>query len=206
MHAKTSGMKLYNRLSLISVKMTPRRFFYCLLIMLLLSVTAGISDIYAGDPKPGEYQVKAAFLYNFAKFVEWPADAFAQKSDSMNLCILGDDPFGSDLNTIQGEIIGNRRLSIKHVKTTQPLRECHILFVCNSEKKQLPKIVNTLKGASVLLVGDTDGFAQQNIIINFYLEEDKVRFEINADAAKLARLNISSKLLKLAKIVHGGDR
>jgi hypothetical protein len=206
MHTKTSGMKLYRPLSPRSGRMNPKRFFYCLLIMLFLSVTAGIPDIYAGDPNPGEYQVKAVFLYNFAKFVEWPADAFVQKSDTMNLCIIGDDPFGSDLNTIQGEVIGNKRLSIKHVGATQPLKECHILFVCKSERKQLSKIVNTLKGASVLLVGDTDGFAQQNIIINFYLEEDKVRFEINADAAKLARLNISSKLLKLAKIVHSGDR
>jgi hypothetical protein len=206
MNTRASEMKWHGRVSKRSGKVYPRRFFSCLLIMLTLCVTIWIPDIYAEDPKPGEYQIKAAFLYNFAKFVEWPADAFAQKSDTMNLCILGDDPFGPDLKPVQGEIIGNKRLTIKHVKATQPLKECHLLFVCKSEKKQLSKIVNTLKGASILLIGDTDGFAQQNIIINFYLEENKVRFEINTDAAKLARLKISSKLLKLAKIVRSGDR
>jgi hypothetical protein len=199
-------MKWCNSTPKISGESNPGKFFPCVIILLILSLMIWIPDIYAEDAKPGEYQVKAAFIYNFAKFVEWPADSFVHKSDDMNLCILGNDPFGSDLNPFQGEIIGNKRLTIKHVKAAQPLKECHILFVSKSEKKQLSKIVNTLKGASILLIGDTDGFAQQNIIINFYVEENKVRFEINTDAAKQARLNISSKLLKLARIVRSGDK
>lgn len=146
-----------------------------------------------------EYQVKAAFLYNFAKFVDWPAEAFGGNGTLM-IGVVGDDPFGGALDqAINGKSIGGRSLTVRRLKWDQDLRSCQILYISSSERKHLPQIIQSLRGASVLTVGDMGQFNQQGGIINFILEASKVRFEINSRGADQARLKISSKLLALAK-------
>lgn len=147
-----------------------------------------------------EYQIKAAFLYNFARFIEWPEKVFTNNS-SINLCILGEDPFNNNLDTIHKKPVRDRILTVRRVNTVQEVRNCQIIFISASEKNNLMHILNELKGLSIFTIGDTEGFAQQGVIINFYIEQDRVRFEINVNAAKHSKLQISSKLLKLARII-----
>ena len=153
----------------------------------------------AQAPPPSEYQIKAAFLFNFAKFVEWPPKAFAEASSPMVIGILGDNPFHDDLSrTIQGKAIDGRPLVIKEYSSPVEATNCHILFISTSEKKRLPEILQTLKGASVLTVGETEQFTENGGMINFFLEGTKTRFQINKDAATSAGLKISAKLMSLA--------
>ncbi len=175
------------------------------LALILVAAGAGAGSVPQADAQsepPSEYQIKAAFLYNFAKFVEWPADTFADPHDPIVLGIVGEDPFGSVLDKIVlGKTVNGRGLMIKRLKPGPDLRKCHILFISSSEKKHLAPILESLQGSSVLTVGETDRFAQSGGVINFILEENKVRFEINSETAARARLKISSKLLALARIV-----
>lgn len=156
----------------------------------------------AMDKKPGEYQVKAAFIYHFMKFVEWPDKIVSHNSSPFNICILGEDPFGNSFNLLRGETVSESNLMVKRFRTIQNLDECKIVFIGRSEAERLPQILKVLKGLNVLTIGDTEGFARQGVIINFHMEENKVRFNINIDAAKRSGLKISSKLLNLATIVH----
>ena len=165
----------------------------------MLTLWATVSR--AESPPPGEYQVKAAFLYNFAKFVAWPTTVLPETGAFMTLCVLGDDPFGSDLEQIMhGKTVGNRELLIKRFQGEKGLASCHILFISASENKRLPQILAGLKSAHVLTVGEAEPFMKLGGIINFTLEENKIRFAINVDAAERAGLKLSSKLLRLARI------
>lgn len=151
---------------------------------------------------PTEHQVKAAFLYNFAKFVEWPIEAFATPASPLQLCVLGEDPFGSDLKDIvKGKVVAGHEVEVLNPDNLQQCKNCHILFVSPSERARARQILEALQDKSVLTIGDTKGFAEQGGMINFVLENDRVRFEINLKAAERARLRISSKLLNVAKLV-----
>lgn len=155
------------------------------------------------QPAPTEYQVKAAFLYNFVKFVEWPAPALPLNSP-VSLCVLGPDPFGGDLeSTVEGRVLNGQPLRIRRSERLEDLAACHVLFISSSERAGLASVLAALKEASVLTVGETDGFATQGGMIRLTLEENKVRFEINVHAAERARLRISSQLLRLAKRLVG---
>jgi hypothetical protein len=166
------------------------------LVVLLLS-NAG-----AQSPTAGEYQVKAAFLYNFAKFIEWPPSSFSDASAPLQICIFGRDPFGEGLRNItSNKTINGRKIEIDTVVDLQHARSCHILFIASSVTMPVKDIVEGLRGASVLTVGDTKGFAEQGGMINFVLENDRVQFEVNRKAADGAALKISSKLLSVAKLV-----
>jgi hypothetical protein len=151
---------------------------------------------------PSEYEVKAAFLYNFTKFVEWPPSAFAEGNAPLRLCVLGEDPFGRSLNAAVGvgEEVEGHRLTVVSTATLAHAAGCQILFVSRSERERLPQILAPLKSSPVLTVGDTKGFLDQGGIVNFILEGSKVHFEINPAAAEQAGLKISSKLLRLARI------
>jgi hypothetical protein len=149
---------------------------------------------------PSEYEVKAAFLYNFTKFVEWPPSAFAEGNAPLRLCVLGDDPFGHSLQTVVGEEIEGHKLIVVRTETLARAAGCQVLFVSRSERDRLPQILAPLKSSPVLTVGDTKGFLVQGGIVNFILEGSKVHFEINPAAAEQAGLKISSKLLRLARI------
>jgi len=171
-------------------------------VIFLLCIAIVVTDTDA-EQQPGEYEVKAAFIYNFPQFVTWPPNVMGTH---INICVIGDDPFGTALDSTEEQTLGNKKMVISRLSEPRHLKECHILFISKTEKKRLSQIFNTLKGTSTLIVGDTEGFAQQGVIINFYLVDYKVRLEINEDAARRANLKISSKLLKLSRIVQNTDR
>lgn len=177
------------------------------LAILLVSATVVSRDL-AQAQAANEYEVKAAFLYNFAKFVEWPPEAFSNDGAGgavLVVAIIGDDPFGSAIDqTINKKTVNGRQLTIRRLKWGQNLKDCHVLFVSSSERKRLPQILEALKGASVLTVSEIDMFTQQGGIIGFVMDDGKVRFEINSPAAGRARLKISSKLLELARPMKSG--
>jgi len=174
------------------------------LSLIILFAVCAVTNA-ADTSSPGEYQVKAAFLYNFAKFVEWPTEAFPATNTAIILCILGEDPFGIDLEqAVKGKTANGKELTIRRIKEVQELKICHILFISSSEKKRLSQILEVTKNSSILTVGEMDRFAKLGGIINFVIEENKVRFEINVDVAEQAGLKINSKLLKLARIVKKG--
>jgi hypothetical protein len=149
-----------------------------------------------------EYQVKAAFLYNFAKFVEWPPQAFRNASAPLAICILGPNPFGRSLEeAVDGKVVEDRKLVVRQFADIRQVNGCHILFVSSPERKSLRAILGDLKESGVLTVGETEGFTAEGGVISLQLEGDRVRFEINLDAAGRQKLRISSKLLSLARIV-----
>lgn len=153
----------------------------------------------APSPAPLEYELKAVFLFNFAKFVEWPPAAFAGERSPLTICVYGADPFGKSLDSVvQGERLGERALIVQRPTGVEELRDCHILFVSRSERQSLPDVISRVDRSPVLTVSDMDGFLKAGGIINFVLEENKVRFLINLEAAERNQLKISSKLLRLA--------
>jgi hypothetical protein len=167
----------------------------CLSLVGLLAVAGGRAQ----ESPPTEYQLKAAFLLNFAKFVEWPPAAFAKATSPIVLGVLGENPFGNVLEqTIRGKTINNRPLVSRVFSSSAEATNCHILFISASEKARLPEILATLRTASMLTVGETDRFTESGGMINFVRQGNKTRFQINEAAAKNVGLKISSKLLSLA--------
>ena len=149
-----------------------------------------------------EYQVKAAFLYNFAKFVEWPPEAFKTPKDPILVCVLGHNPFGNALEeAIHGKSIAGRTFAYRHVSDAESASNCQILFVSSTESKHFRSLLDNLKPLGVLTVGEAQGFATDGGVINFTRDDGRVHFEINVDAAEQERLHISAKLLSLAQIV-----
>ncbi|NVM21789.1 MAG: YfiR family protein [Desulfobacterales bacterium] len=177
------------------------RIVFITAICVTISTSANAN---AESPPSREYLIKAAFLYNFAKFVEWPTEAFPNDSTPITLCILGEDPFGDALESIKGKTIRGRDMVIRHVVRVEDLEHCHILFVSASEEKRLPQILNTIRDKTILTVSDMNRFARRGGIINLVTVRSKIRFEINVDATDLVGLRISSKLLRLARIVKDG--
>ena len=170
-----------------------------LILVALSSVAPG--RLFAEDSVPQEYKVKAAFLYNFTLFVEWPAEAFTGNDSPLTVCILGKSPFGDALDSLRSKTAKKRKLVIRQINRVEEMGNCNVLFISTSEKMHLPNILAALKNQKVLTVSDMDGFAQAGGIINFVTLEDKVRFEINLKAAQQSKIKISSQLLKLARDV-----
>jgi hypothetical protein len=154
-----------------------------------------------------EYPVKLAFLYNFTKFVEWPADSFREPDGPLLICIVGHDPFSEILEgELRARNVGGHPVKLRTSKPNEQLRVCQIVFVPATERLQADRIVRSLKGASTLTVGETEGFAALGGIINLTVEANKVHFEVNRLAAERAGLKISSRLLSIATIVHEQDQ
>jgi hypothetical protein len=174
------------------------------IMFMLMVVTAGhgTPSASAESRMPSEYQVKAAFLYNFAKFVEWPETALSSSMAPLNICILGKNPFNASLDDIRDKTVSGRPLSIRMNPDIEKLDQCHILFICASEKNQLSYIIQRLNNASVLTVADMEGFTSAGGMINLVMQDNKVSFDINLKSARLAGLKISSRLLKLANTVR----
>ena len=169
------------------------RVFLVLWLAASFSLAPGLR---AQNASQREYEIKAAYLYNFIKYVDWPS-----YGDTISIGVLGYDPFGTALAPLNGKVVKGRRLVIKHLDSVREAQQCQIIFVSSSEKQRLQEIFESLRSARVLTVGETQGFADGGGIINFIEENNKVRFEINADAARRTGLNISSELLKLARLV-----
>lgn len=148
-----------------------------------------------------EYQVKAAFVLNFTKFVDWPANAFSAPDSPISICILGEDPFGEFLpQLVAGEVVEGRRVSVQRIRRAPGPKSCQLLFVGRSEK-EVSKLLAGL-GPGVLTVGDEENFIREGGMIAFLLENRRVRFEIHASVAQNAGLKISSKLMSVAKVVE----
>jgi hypothetical protein len=151
---------------------------------------------------PTEYQVKAAFLYNFAKFVRWPTEFEAEKGTFV-ITILGQDPFGTTLDeTLRGKTIDDRQIVLRRVSRAEDVGPSQILFISDSEKDRLPAILKHVGTRPVLTVGEMSRFTERGGVIRFKVDEDRIRLEINVAAAEQSRLRISSQLLKLAQIVN----
>jgi YfiR/HmsC-like len=149
-----------------------------------------------------EYAVKAAFLYNFAKFVDWPPEVFKTPKDPIVVCVLGRNPFGSSLeDVIRGKSIEGRAFVFRQVADVDQANACQILFIAAAEGKHFRSLYGISKPTGILTVGESEGFATGGGIVNLKLDAGRVRFEINVDAAEHAQLHISSKLLSLAQIV-----
>lgn len=172
---------------------------------LSFAITAGVLlCATAHGQAADQYRLKAVFLYNFAKFVEWPLQTFKGSADPIAICVLGKDPFGDSLQqAVNGKAIEGRPVYIREIQDAQHTAGCHILFIAGSERKRVRSTLDAIRGAAVLTVGESEGFASEGGIINFKMDAGHVRLQINLDAAEQARLGISSKLLSLAEIVKG---
>jgi hypothetical protein len=171
-------------------------------LLLCLSVTAWLTlalSSKAAD-EPLEYRVKAAFLLNFTKFIEWPASAFETPDSPIAVCILGEDPFGAALDEIlAGEVVNGRKLSLRRLKRPPAPRSCQVLFVSRSEKESHPALPNA--GTGMLTVGEGEDFVREGGMIGFLIDNRRVRFDINQTAAENAGLKLSSKLLSVARSI-----
>jgi hypothetical protein len=163
--------------------------------------------LFAQAKTPTEYEIKAAFLYNFAKFVEWSPSGFSDPKQPLSICVFGRDPFGHALeDALLGKTIGDHPVAIGRAKQLADLAGCKIVFVSAAESPRLSEILARFRSHGALLVGESEGFAAAGGAIQFVLDQNRVRFAINPDAADRAGLKISSKLLALASIVHDADR
>jgi hypothetical protein len=172
-----------------------------------VAVAAGLLLLGSGGataPAPTEYEVKAAFLYNFAKYVEWPSAPAADAP--FVICVLGQDPFGGLLDqTLSGKSIRERPLEVRRCAGVEEAAQAQIVFVGTSERADLPRILQALHGRPVLTVGEMDRFAERGGMVGFRVQGELVRFDINADQVAKAGLRMSSQLLKLARIVRSGN-
>lgn len=172
-----------------------------LVLFLVFVHAAGLSRAQAENRPLQEYQVKAAFLYTITKFVEWPASGSGTSSPTLNIAILGQDPFGENLDTIRGKRVKGRPIGIRHFRRVEEIRDCDVVFVCSQEKKHLGQILKQLQNMAVLTVADQEGFCEAGGMVNLVTSRNRVMIEINLAAARRARLTISSQLLKLSRIV-----
>jgi hypothetical protein len=152
-----------------------------------------------------EYQVKAAFLFHFAQLVDWPEGALNDADPSLNLCVFDDEPGRQELQrTIEGKLIGARVFHVRLLSQSQEIHGCNILFISRDEARLQTAILSSLRGLPVLIVGETSDFFTGAGMIRFHIEEGKIRFDINLEAAESSHLKISSRLLLLATSVSRG--
>ena len=164
----------------------------------LLLVLAAVA-VQGAQKEATEPELKAAYLFNFTKFVDWPPSAFPSDDSPFRLCVFGQDPFGRILDVlVQGETFKSHRLIVVRPDRLQDLKACHVLFISRSERGRVEEILASLRGASVLTVGETDGFLDQGGLINFVRQNEKIRFEIREQPENPESPKISSKLMRLA--------
>ncbi len=170
----------------------------------LMSLLLGVNLGYGGESAYTEYQVKALFLLNFTRYVDWPPAAFAGTNTPITIGLYGEDKFGDALKqAVGGQTVGGRRIIVQPIEKGGDPGKCQLLFISASEKNRLGEILGQIKALPVLTVGETDQFLEQGGVINFVKKEGKIRLEINLDAARRAKLVISSKLLNVADVVKG---
>ena len=184
-----------------STEEVKRSLFRSIVFLIIFSIMNSFPIAYSESDQEKEYQIKAAFLYNFTKFVEWPEAAFTNDQHVIYICIFGNDPLSDALETINGKMVKGRKVAIKRFTKAEDIKGCHILFISASEKKNLTYILDTVKDLHVLTVSDMGEFCRYGGIINLIPVNNRIGFEINLSAAHQASLNISSQLLKLARDV-----
>lgn len=155
---------------------------------------------------PTEYQVKAVFLFNFSQFVTWPAQAFPEAQNPLIIGVLGDDPFGADLDEIvRGETVNGHPLAVRRFRRVEDIDDCHILFINAAEEARLEQILRKLQGRSILTVSDGQDFAKRGVMVRFITDRNRIRLRINLTATEAAGLTLSSKLLRPAEIIRAGE-
>ncbi len=176
-----------------------------LLAALLLAV-AGARDGAAQDAAVEEYEVKAAFVYNFAKFATWPPAAFTGPDAPLVLCVAGGNPFGPALGALHHRPVGDRHLAVREIADAAFAAEdavaCHLLFIARAAVERWTAVAGALRGRPVLTIADSDGFTHRGGIINLYIADGRVRFEVNRDALARSGVTLSSQVLRLARIVE----
>lgn len=176
------------------------------LAFVILATVGGPPRVCA-QSKAEEYQIKAAFLFHFAQFVEWPEGAFQEADSPLVYCTIGKDPFQGALEeSFKGKMIGSHSLQVRHLKEGGAAQGCHVAFLGKAAGRHIQDELASLRGNPVLTVGETEQFVKESGMIGFSLEENKIRFDINLEAAEQAKLKISARLLALAKTVIGGPR
>lgn len=179
-------------------------------LLVLIASYAAVCGAQTGPPEltRTEYHVKAGLIYNFAKLVEWPTNAFATEQTPITIGVLGEDPFGPLLDdTVKDRRIEDRSISIKRFSDVRQVHDCHVLFISQSEKQRLPEILAALGGQSILTVGEDEHFRQLGGIIQFVNRDEMIQFAINTNAARRASLRISSKLLIIwQRVSQEGDQ
>ncbi len=159
--------------------------------------------VHAQAQAPTEYEIKAGFVYNFAKFTEWPDGGRGSRDGWLVLCIMGADPFGTAFRDLEGKLIHGRTLRVKRDATLEALRDCHVLFVADSEERRVLAVLKAVEKHPVLTVSDIDGFPDAGGMIGLVAAGNRIQFDVNLTAANNANLRISSQLLRLARLVTG---
>jgi hypothetical protein len=171
-----------------------------------VSLTIGTSVTFAAEDAPLDFQVKAAFLVNFPKYVDWPSAVLAETNTPITVAIFGDDNVAGEFdNMIQGgRTVSGRPVRLKRItKEDQIGADCQIVFIASSERQRVPAILEKVKGTGILTVGENEDFLQQGGIVNLVHRDRKIRLQINLDAAREAHLKISTRLLVAADMVKG---
>jgi hypothetical protein len=183
-----------------------KRFFERIAGLAAIFILLTAADGARGGDTPAltEYQVKALCLLNFTKYAEWPAGTFARADSPIAIGVVGGTKFEDGLKkAVEGKTFGGRKIVIQNIAGAEDWSKCQVLFISASEKNRFPEILDHVKSIPILTVGEADGFRKEGGIINFITKDGKVRFKINLEAARLAQLQISSKLLSLADDVTG---
>jgi YfiR/HmsC-like len=183
------------------------RFLIRSIVIAISAIFSSNSVVHGQQTKASEYELKAVYLYNFAKFVDFPADATKSKGGPFTICVLGKDPFGSVLDaTVADESIAGKRVIAKRIAETPQAVDCQILYISSSEEGRLNTIFGGLSRMAILTVSDIPQFSQHGGMIEFVLQGNKIRFDVNLGAAQQAGLNLSSQLLKVASNVRRDAR
>lgn len=176
-----------------------RKNYHNILLGTLLCCIPVLQPLKAQTPSTAN-QLKAVFLYNFSQFVDWPPASFSSSSSPFVIGILGRDPFGSYMESVvQGEKVGTHPIVVERYSSAGDVKACHILFINTSEPSSA---IRELKNRTILTVGDQKNFAKLGGMIRFFIENNKIRLQINLRAARAANLNISSKLLRVAEVIN----
>ncbi len=208
-HTDHKNLALAARTLVLGVPRIPPRSVSSFLIFSVTfgALLFGVANPAVAQSKGDEYRLKAAFLFHFTQLVDWPPDAFGSDSDPVTLCTVGEDPFHGDLDAaVEGKSIGARPLRVRHFKQPQDIQGCQLLFVGNRDSARISALLVGLKDSPVLTVGEADDFVKEGGMIGFFIENDKIRFDINLQSAEHAKLRISSRLLLLARKVIGNQK
>jgi hypothetical protein len=179
-----------------------RRRLLGLTITLLAIALGAVPENASAQPKASEYQIKAAYLFDFAKFVKWPSDSVLARGSDFEICVLGIDPFGGDLDArVSGEKLDGLPVAVRRLIDVAESKTCRVIFISRSEEAHLPALLAALGSSESLTVSDIPRFLKRGGMIEFVPEGSRVRFGINLDSALRSRLRVSSELLKVAKNV-----
>jgi hypothetical protein len=178
--------------------------FRAIVLFVFCAILAGPGTSLNASAETTEFQVKAAFVYNFIKFVQWPPESFVTTSSPISICVFGRDPLEEALYSLEGKSAQGRGLSVRRISGLGEADRCQVLYLGRSEREMVGNILKGLK-VGMLTIGDMQPFADSGGMINFVMVDNRVSFEINVEAAEKARLKISSQLLRLARIVKAGS-